>query len=65
MTIFNLSGDTWTASGTFASNNTTPVHCGMCGGFVAVGSGPLTRLRITTVNGTDTFDGGSINIMWE
>ena len=28
-------------------------------------SGVLDRVRITTVNGTDTFDAGSINIMWE
>jgi len=25
----------------------------------------LDRIRITTVNGTDAFDAGSINIMWE
>jgi hypothetical protein len=25
----------------------------------------LTQVRITTVNGTDTFDAGSINVMWE
>jgi hypothetical protein len=28
-------------------------------------SGALDRLRLTTVNGTDTFDAGSINIMYE
>ena len=28
-------------------------------------SSTLDRIRITTVNGTDTFDAGSINIMWE
>ncbi len=28
-------------------------------------SGVLDRLRITTVNGTDTFDAGSINILYE
>jgi aspartate 1-decarboxylase len=28
-------------------------------------SDTLTQLRITTVNGTDTFDAGSINIMYE
>jgi len=37
--------------------------------FVSAGSktlsGPLTKLRITTVNGTDTFDAGTINISWE
>ena len=28
-------------------------------------SGSLDRVRITTVNGTDTFDAGSINILYE
>jgi hypothetical protein len=28
-------------------------------------SDTLIQVRITTVNGTDTFDAGSINVMWE
>ena len=28
-------------------------------------SATLDRVRITTVNGTDTFDAGTINILWE
>jgi hypothetical protein len=28
-------------------------------------SGALDRVRITTVNGTDTFDAGSVNILYE
>jgi hypothetical protein len=28
-------------------------------------SGTLDRVRITTVNGTDTFDAGVINLLWE
>jgi len=28
-------------------------------------SATLDRVRITTVNGTDTFDAGSINIFYE
>lgn len=28
-------------------------------------SGALDRVRITTVGGTDTFDAGSINVLWE
>ena len=28
-------------------------------------AGTLDRVRITTVNGTDAFDAGSINILWE
>jgi hypothetical protein len=33
-------------------------------GSIALG-GVLDRVRITTVNGTDTFDAGSINILYE
>jgi hypothetical protein len=33
-------------------------------GFLNLGS-VLDRVRITTLGGTDTFDAGSINIMWE
>jgi hypothetical protein len=28
-------------------------------------SAALDRVRLTTVNGTDTFDAGSVNIMYE
>jgi hypothetical protein len=35
-----------------------------CGGSVTL-SGTLDRVRVTTVNGTDTFDAGSINILYE
>jgi len=28
-------------------------------------SDTLDRVRITTINGTDTFDAGSINLLWE
>lgn len=34
------------------------------GGAITL-SGTLDRVRITTVNGTDTFDAGSINILYE
>ncbi len=34
------------------------------GGSITLG-GTLDRVRITTVNGTDTFDAGSINILYE
>jgi hypothetical protein len=37
----------------------------MGGGSKALSGGTLDRIRITTVNGTDTFDAGTINIMWE
>lgn len=60
--IFNLSGNTWVASVGVG----TPASGGLCvgGGTLTLG-GVLDRVRITTVNGTDTFDAGSINIMYE
>lgn len=36
----------------------------VAGGSVTL-SGTLDRVRITTVNGTDVFDAGSVNIMYE
>lgn len=35
------------------------------GGHIALSSSILTQIRITTVNGTDLFDAGTINVMWE
>jgi hypothetical protein len=60
--LTNISSNTWCASGTVALGNTTNV-------FYTAGtktlSGTLDRVRITTANGTDTFDAGSINILYE
>ena len=36
----------------------------LAGGSIALG-GTLDRVRLTTVNGTDTFDAGSVNILYE
>ena len=38
---------------------------GEVGGGNKTTTGTLDRVRITTVNGTDTFDAGSINILYE
>lgn len=35
------------------------------GGTLGTLNGILNMVRITTVNGTDTFDAGSINILYE
>ena len=42
----------------------TSTRLSWCAGTKTL-SGTLDRVRITTVNGTDTFDAGSINIMYE
>ena len=60
---FNLStGNTWAGTGLVGLSNTGAM--GYCAGSIAL-SGTLDRVRITTVNGTDTFDAGSINILYE
>ena len=52
----------WTSMGILGNGNTNQIY--MNGGAKNL-TGVLDRLRITTVNGTDTFDAGSINIMYE
>jgi hypothetical protein len=60
-TLVASTTNSWTASaGLYA---TTP--SGQAGGGAKALSATLDRVRITTVNGTDTFDAGSINILYE
>ena len=61
MVITNVSGNVWISS--HICKNTTTSTC-MGGGDITLGA-TLTAVRITTVNGTDTFDAGSINILYE
>jgi len=51
-------------SSTLAAVNGTQV-CQVGGGTTPTLSGALDRIRITTVNGTDTFDNGTVNILYE
>jgi hypothetical protein len=62
LTIYLLTGNTYIATGNFAHSSTTNVF--LLAGTIAL-SGVLDRVVITTVNGTDTFDAGSINILYE
>lgn len=57
-----VSGNIWAASGLVARSDGAEIQ--LTGGVVTLG-GVLDRVRITTVNGTDTFDAGSINILYE
>jgi len=61
MLIVLTSTNLWTSSHTLATG-TNGTNFG--GGNVTL-SGTLDRVRITTVNGTDTFDAGSVNILYE
>lgn len=64
ITLNRLDGNTWIAGGiTFRSSATTLGISYVTGSKTL--SDTLDRIRITTVGGTDTFDAGTINIMWE
>jgi hypothetical protein len=62
VTLCLLTGNTWTASGNIYES--FGPYQGSVAGNVVV-TGPLDRVRITTASGTDTFDAGSINILYE
>jgi hypothetical protein len=57
-----LNSNNYIASHTIGANSGNITSNG--GGNVTL-SGALDRVRVTTVNGTDTFDAGSINILYE
>jgi hypothetical protein len=62
ISLFLLSGNTWAAFGINSTSNSNNTY--FTSGSIAL-SGILDRVRITTANGTDVFDAGTINIMWE
>ena len=53
----------WTGFGLVANTTSTVRAYNMCG-YKSLAA-TLTTVRITTVGGTDTFDAGSVNIMYE
>jgi hypothetical protein len=61
MVLTNISGNIWVANHDVKLSTT---YTAAGGGDVTL-SGIIDRLRLTTVNGTDTFDAGSINILYE
>lgn len=62
LTLLNAATNAWACSGTIGYSNSATVT-------LVAGSKPLSavldRVRLTTSNGTDTFDAGSANISWE
>ena len=57
----NITGNTWISAGTFY---TSIGYSTTVAGDKTL-SATLDRVRITTTSGTDTFDAGTINILWE
>lgn len=63
ITLTLVSSSSWLANG-LTSNPAATIRMGIYMGQKSLGA-TLDRVRITTVNGTDTFDAGSINILYE
>lgn len=63
LTLVDASTNTWAATSLMGlSAASTNVH--LMGGSKSL-SATLDRIRVTTVNGTDTFDAGKVNILYE
>jgi hypothetical protein len=60
--ITKVSGNTWVLSSTVASESDDRVY--ISGGSKGL-SATLDRIRITTTGGTASFDGGTVNILYE
>ena len=62
LTLVDAATYTWAATGIFSrSNDDAAIYVA---GAKAL-SAALDRVRVTTVNGTDAFDAGTINVMYE
>ena len=62
LTLLNSATNLWVANGSTADTTNTRTTSTQGGSTL---SGALDRIRITTSTGTDTFDAGSINILYE
>lgn len=62
LTLCLLTGGTWAGNGSIAVPPQTATV--VTAGIVAL-AGALDRVRITTVNGTDAFNAGSVNVLYE
>jgi hypothetical protein len=60
--LAHMGGNIWVCKGLVA-NPPTP-SMSFFAGSLSLGA-TLDRLRVTTINGTDTFDAGNINILYE
>ena len=63
LSLLNNSTNLWACSGVLGANSGIPYLLSL--GGVKPLSATLDRVRITTVNGIDTFDAGTINISYE
>lgn len=60
--LFNHTGNVWVENGAVADPVTLSSQ--RSAGSISL-AGALDRIRITTLNGTDTFDAGTVNVAYE
>jgi hypothetical protein len=63
ITLCLIGSNTWVSSGNISDSVYQLENSGSSGNVTL--SGTLDRIRLTTVNGTDAFDAGSVNILYE
>ena len=61
--LTNITGNAWVSSGNLDDSSAGAQLMNSAGSKTL--SATLDRVRITTVNGTDTFDAGTLNILYE
>jgi hypothetical protein len=64
ITLVNITGNNWLASGNLADLNSAGADVSTSAGTKSI-AGTLTQVRLTTTNGTDVFDAGTVNILYE
>jgi len=66
LSLLNSSTNIWVSSGVLGEGVSAASNGGAhTSGGTKTLSGALDRVQVTTINGTDTFDAGSINILYE
>jgi hypothetical protein len=64
LTLLSSSTNTWTCMGSLGGTGGAAGYIYSTAGAKSL-TGTLDRIRLTTVNGTDTFDAGTVNILYE
>ena len=59
----NINGNTWICNGALLVTGSNAGGCNVFGSIALAGT--LNMLRVTTIDGTSTFDAGTINILYE
>lgn len=62
ISLVDAATNTWSVYGVFSTSNVARTHT--TAGTIAL-AGALTTVRLTSTNGTDAFDAGSVNVLYD